>query len=157
MTRRAFISYEGEDRNRAKGFRLLKWNQNVELDIFDRHLLDPVNSQDPAYIKQCIRDQMKGCSVVVVLIGEKTAKSDWVDWEVRYAMEQGKGVLGIVVKDGGQVEIPQCVKDAGAEVIPWEPAQFNEAIERAAVTAGYVGSPASAPGGSAGDTSVCAR
>lgn len=157
MTRRAFISYEGEDRNRAKGFRLLKWNQNVELDIFDRHLLDPVQSQNNDYIKQCIREKMKGCSVAVVLIGEQTAQSAWVDWEVRYAMEQGKGIVGIVVKDGGTVEIPQSLKDAGAEVIPWEPGRFNDAIERAAVTAGYVGSPTSAPGGSAGDTSVCAR
>lgn len=157
MTRRVFISYEGEDRNRAKGFRLLKWNSNVDLDIFDRHLLDPVQSQNSDYVKQCIRDKMHGCSTMVVLIGDKTAKSDWVDWEIRYAISQGKGVLGIVVKDGGVVEVPAALKEAGAEVIPWQPEKFNEAIDRAAETAGYVGSPASAPGGSAGQGTGCAR
>lgn len=157
MTRRVFISYKGEDRNRAKGFRLLKWNNNVELDIFDRHLLDPVQSQNPEYVKQCIREKMRGCSTLVVLIGDKTAKSDWVDWEIRYAMSQGKGILGIVVKEGGNPEVPTALKEAGAEVIPWAPESFNDAIDRAAETAGYVGSPASAPGGSAGQGSGCAR
>jgi MTH538 TIR-like domain (DUF1863) len=152
MPRRIFICYEGEDRNRAKGFRLLRWNQNVDLDFFDRHLLDPVKSKDPNYIKGVIRERMHGTSCIVVIIGEHTHESEWVDWEIREAIANGKGVLGIRVKDAGDVKTPPALEEAGAEVIDWSPHEFDDAIERA------IGAPAKIGGYAPGTTvSSCAR
>ena len=45
---------------RAKGFRLLPWAKNVDVDFVGRHLLDPVKSTDEKYIKSEIRKQIKG-------------------------------------------------------------------------------------------------
>jgi hypothetical protein len=59
MARRVFISYEGEDRNKAKGFNLLQWNKNVDVEFVGRHLLNPVKSKDPAYISAEIRERSK--------------------------------------------------------------------------------------------------
>ena len=72
MARRIFISYQHDDRMKAKGFNLLRWNRNVETEFVGRHLLDPVKSSDPAYISKKIREQLKGTSVTVVLIGDST-------------------------------------------------------------------------------------
>jgi hypothetical protein len=132
MTRRIFISYEGEDRMRAKGFRLLRFNPNVEVDFFDRHLLDPVASRDPDYIRRCINERMRGTSVTVVLIGSKTHESDWVDYEIRRTVEEGKGLLGIRLKGRDESIVPPRLDESGAETVDWEPSEFNEAIERAA-------------------------
>lgn len=132
MTRRIFISYQGDDRMRAKGFRLLRFNENVEVDFFDRHLLDPVQSRDPDYIKRCINEQMRGTSVTVVLIGSKTHQSEWVDYEIRRTIEEGKGLLGIRLKGREDAITPARLTDGGGEVIDWEPSEFNAAIERAA-------------------------
>ncbi len=167
MTRRIFISYEGEDRMRAKGFRLLRFNPNVEVDFFDRHLLDPVQSQDPEYVRRCINEQMRGTSVTVVLIGSKTHQSEWVDYEIRRTIEEGKGLLGIRLKGKDKCITPGRLDEAGAEVIDWEPAEFNAAIERAAASttlsepAHYAqsqeeGVPASGGTGGGGSTS-CGR
>jgi MTH538 TIR-like domain (DUF1863) len=139
MTRRIFISYQGEDRMRAKGFRLLRFNANVEVDFFDRHLLDPVASRDPEYIRRCINDRMFGTSVTVVLIGTKTHESEWVDYEIRRTLEEGKGVLGIRLKGRDESIAPARLIEAGAEVIDWDPAEFNEAIERAALAPSVAG------------------
>ena len=40
MARRIFISYQHEDRARAKGFNLLRWNENCDIEFVGRHLLD---------------------------------------------------------------------------------------------------------------------
>lgn len=117
---------------RAKGFRLMRFNPNVEVDFFDRHLLDPVQSRDPAYIRRCINERMLGTSVTVVLIGTKTHESEWVDYEIRRTVEEGKGLLGIRLKGRDESIIPPRLDEVGAETIDWEPDKFNDAIERAA-------------------------
>ncbi|HWG89360.1 MAG TPA: TIR domain-containing protein [Candidatus Thermoplasmatota archaeon] len=152
MPRRIFISYQHEDQMQAKGFRLLRWNNNVEVDFFDRHLLDPVKSKDDNYVKRCITEQMKGTSVQVVLIGEKTHQSKWVAWEIEKAREMGKGILGIRLKGAEGAQIPAGLTEVGAEVIGWGPSEFNDAIERAAIAAGRGTAAAAALGrGEGGD------
>jgi len=78
VSRRIFISYQHDDQMKAKGFHLLQWNKNVQLDVVGRHLLDPVDSSNESYISEKIREQIRGTSVTVVLIGENTADSDWI-------------------------------------------------------------------------------
>lgn len=48
-------------------------------------------------IKKWIADQMLGRSCVVVLVGTKTAGRRWIDYEIRKAWEDRKGVVGIRV------------------------------------------------------------
>ena len=136
MGRRVFISFQHDDIMQAKGFHLLQWNPNVPVEFVGRHLLSPVNSENEDYIKSKIREQIEGSSVIVVLIGEKTAESDWVDFEIREANKLGKGVLGIRIKGAENVKIPPALKEAGGRVINWNPDIFADKIEGAALIAG---------------------
>lgn len=129
MARRLFISCHYADRDRAKGFNLLRWNKNVDIDFVGRHLLDPVDSTNSAYIAQKVREQLKGTSATVVLIGKGTADRTWVDDEIRWSLEKGNGILGIRLEPG--VEIPSGLSECGAEVIDWDPHKFADAIDRA--------------------------
>ncbi|WP_235972245.1 TIR domain-containing protein [Spirabiliibacterium falconis] len=70
-----------------------------------------VNNQIPVYsnewekvrlkrdneIKKWIDENIKGCSCLVVLIGEETASRKWVLYEIEQAWNNGKGVLGIYI------------------------------------------------------------
>lgn len=149
MGRRVFISYEGHDRNKAKGFNLLRWNRNVDVDFVGRHLLDPVKSTDRDYIRGQIKSQIKGSSVTVVICGEHTNESSWVGDEIKWSLEKDppNGVLAIKLTPDAQV--PQAVLDCGGEVIGWDPKKFGEAIERAARQARRVDAIVSAGSGSA--------
>ena len=153
MARRIFISYQHEDQMKAKGFNLLRWNKNVDTEFVGRHLLDPVKSRDPAYISRQIREQQKGTSVTVVLIGDNTCKSEWVEKEVRWSLEKNSpnGIVGIRLKDG--VEIPESLRACGAEIIDWNPDDFEAAFDRAAIASGRAKVAAAGPGGG----SRCAR
>lgn len=48
-------------------------------------------------IQNWIDDQIYGKSVAIILIGEKTAKRKWIEYEIKRAWHQGKGVLGIYI------------------------------------------------------------
>jgi hypothetical protein len=139
-TRRVFISYEGSDRMKAKGFRLLRWNNNVDVSFHDRHLLDPVDSTNDDYIRSCIRDEMKGTSVTVVMVGENTKDSDWVDYEIERSLKEGNGLVAIKVDDDiSDEDVPDKLKENGAEIVDWDPDEFDDTIERAASQRSKVG------------------
>lgn len=134
MARRIFISCAYEDQAKAKGFNLLRWNKNVDIEFVGRHLLDPVKSTDPAYISRKILEQLGGTSVTVVLVGTQTANSEWVQREIDWSLAKGNGVLAIRLDDAAP--LPKGIVDCGAEVIGWNPSEFDDAIERAALQAG---------------------
>ncbi|MBX3115784.1 MAG: TIR domain-containing protein [Cryobacterium sp.] len=133
MTRRVFISYQHADQMKARGLNLMTYNKNVKVDFTGRHLLDPVKSQDSDYVSRKIREKIKGSSATVVLIGVETAESDWVEKEIQWSKEQGKGIIGIRIDPDALV--PEGLTKYGAEILNWnEPSdvrQFDDAIERA--------------------------
>jgi hypothetical protein len=152
MARRIFISFQHDDRMKAKGFNLLRWNKNVDVEFVGRHLLDPVDSTNRDYVRSKIKEQMAGTSVTVVLIGKNCADSDWVADEIRWSQEKGNGLLGILLDV--TCSVPEALTDAGAEVIGWDPHAFEDAIERAATAASRVPAIVSSVGGTGGS---CAR
>lgn len=136
MVWRVFISYQHGDQLKAKGFNLMRYNANLGLKFRGRHLLDPVNSEDRAYISRKIREQIKGSSVTIVLIGNDTAQSEWVEREIQWSLdkEPPNGLLGIRLSPDAL--IPDMLADCGAEILNWyEPDdvhEFQAVIERAA-------------------------
>jgi len=135
VTRRVFISYQHQDQMKAKGLNLMRYNEHIDVNFVGRHLLDPVNSTDSDYIGAKVREQIKGSSATIVLIGTRTAESDWVskevDWSV--AKDPPNGLVGIRIDP--DAEIPAPLLDAGAEILDWnipdDISAFDAAIERA--------------------------
>lgn len=139
--RKVFISYQHEDRKKAQGFNLLRWNKNVEINCVGRHLLSPVNSANEPYIKSKIKEMMHGTSVTVVLIGKETCDSKWIQWELEQSLKKDNpnGILAIRLDDAKLPEgcpVDNALREAGAEIIDWDAHQFGPAIERAALAAG---------------------
>lgn len=58
---------------------------------------ETVKKGGDAGIKKWIDEQLKGRSVVVVLIGSATASRKWIKYEIEKGWNDGKGVLGIYV------------------------------------------------------------
>ena len=70
----------------------MSYNSNVDLEFYDSSLQEPIDSEHAAYVKQVLRPMIQRASVVVCLIGNGTARRDWVDWELRTAVDLRKGV-----------------------------------------------------------------
>jgi len=138
---------------KAKGFNLLRWNKNVDVEFVGRHLLDPLDSTNEKYIDAKIREQIKGSSVTVVLIGRDSYKSEYQPYEVEVSLgkENPSGILGIKLEK--DITLPpdsalaRSLNDAGAEIIDWEPEEFGDAIERAGLAGGRAARIRTAPPG----------
>jgi len=126
IKRRIFISFDHEDTQQTLGFMGLR-NIIDNFDFYNHKLDRRINSTNTEYVCQVIRDEyINQASVVVVLIGNKTANSKWVQWEIQEAKRQGKGILGIRLKDT-RGDIPAGIPaDAVGD---WQPEKFASWIE----------------------------
>jgi hypothetical protein len=117
----------------------MRYNKHLGLEFAGRHLLDPVKSDDPAYIGSKIREWIRGSSVTVALIGEVTNQSIWVGREIRWSLDKKppNGLLGIRL--GPHASVPDELIQSGAWILNWyEPEdvhEFQAVIERAAAAA----------------------
>ena len=124
--RRIFISFDHDDTLQVNGF--LGLRQVMDSFEFYNHKLDyRIRSTDANYIQRVIReDYIRPASVTVVLIGLKTAQSQWVNWEIKESKNQGKGLLGIILKDtNGPIPLGIPQNAVGG----WSPDQFASWIE----------------------------
>jgi len=124
--RRIFISFDHDDTDQVNGF--LGLREIIDGVEFFNHKLDRrINSTDAEYVGRVIREEYIGpASVTVVLIGNRTAQSDWVKWEIAESVRQGKGILGIRLK-GTNGAVPQGVPSNA--VGDWQPEKFTGWIE----------------------------
>jgi hypothetical protein len=128
--RRVFTSFDYDDIKQVQGFRLMLHNPNVALEFTDMSLRAEINSERGTYLRQQIRLKMQPCSVVLCLIGDATAWSKWVNWELGAAREMHKGLCGVRLK-GSHGRAPGILHDLGA-VAQWDVDQAIAVIECAA-------------------------
>ncbi len=129
--RRLFLSFHYEDRDQVNGFRLMAHNPNLPIDFADVSVRAAINSEEAAYLKRVICEKIKGCSVVVCLIGNGTAWRGWVEWELETALKLGKGVCGVRLK-GSHGRTPDLLTQVAAPIAGWELDEIVAAIECAA-------------------------
>jgi hypothetical protein len=130
--RRVFISFRGEDKPLVDLFRGQAKNENSDLDFIDFSLRVPFNSENAEYIKRGIRERIRQSSVTIVFITQSTYKSEWVDWEARESIQQGKGVIGMKSKDDPTIRIPDALTEHGCKVVGWNHKDIRQAINEAA-------------------------
>lgn len=71
---------------------------------------EEVKKKGSSAIKNWIDDNMKGKSCVIVLIGTETHKRPWVEYEIKKAWEDGKGIFGIYVHNLNCPNNGKCTK-----------------------------------------------
>jgi len=96
MARRAFFSFHyKKDHWRAAQVRnmgVIEGNRPVSDNDWEE-----IKRGGDTAIKRWIDEQMKGKSVVIVLIGSHTAGRKWIKYEIKRGWELGKGLLGIYI------------------------------------------------------------
>lgn len=130
--RNVFISFDHRDVGEVNLLRGQSKNEDNDLEFNDYSLKEPFNSEKAEYIKSGIRERIRQASVTVIYISDVTHESQWVDWEVRESIAQGKGVICVHKGDKPPSRLPKFVREFGLEVIPWKHKELSTAIENAA-------------------------
>lgn len=114
--KKVFISYDYDQDKTYKNL-LVAWAGNNANHFRNFKFEDgstdvSINSTDTAAIKRAISRRMAQCDVFLLLIGSKTHKSEWCNWEIEKAKELGL-VLVAVKLDTSNTSPPEIL-NAGA-------------------------------------------
>ena len=123
-----FISFAAEDLAEVNLLRGQAKNENSEIEFNDWSLKSPFDSKNSDYIRNGIRDRIRQCSVTVVYLSAASAKSKWVDWEVRESLRLGKGVIGMYKGEKRPGQLPEAVIENKIKVVQWNQAELAAAI-----------------------------
>ena len=90
----------------------------------------PNNAQNEDYIKrEILAPRIQWASTLVVLITHDTAQSWWVNWEIKYAVEQGKNIVGVFAQGATDADIPEELRRYGdAAIVGWQGQRVVDAI-----------------------------
>lgn len=109
MERKAFYSFHYQPDNwraaQVRNMGVIEGNQPV----VDNDWEEIKKGGDKA-IEDWINAQLKGKSVAIVLIGQDTANRKWINYEIKKAWSEKKGVLGIYIHNLKDSEKKQSTK-----------------------------------------------
>lgn len=151
MAKNVFVSYDHNDVAQKNGFMLLKNSSNHPLDFRDHSLKEPVTDRygnpiiyppsDPRSkpVRDEIIEKFDNASKLIVLIGQDTAESEWVDWEIKtfYNMKEElsgdntwKRIRGMRLKGHDKANIPGALGGKSTEVMNWDPEALDKWLDR---------------------------
>lgn len=148
-TKNIFISHVHEDDELLPKLKDLISKAGMEVRDSSINSDKPNNANDPDYIKdKYLKPHIEWASTLVVLITHDTAQSEWVNWEIQYAIEQGKHIVGVFAQGATDADMPEALRTHGdAAVVGWHSERVVDAIN--GKISGFddpaTGSPRSAP------------
>ena len=106
---RIFVSYQhSADQAYYDAFSKL-FHDHYE-SVFDNSLEREIDSDDPAYVIQRIRDKhITGTSCTIVLCGNTSHERKYLDWEIKGTLDKEHGLIGI--------QLPTLIKNSNGIVI----------------------------------------
>ena len=132
--RNVFISFAYEDYDEVNLLRGQAKNENSQLEFNDWSLREPFDSARAEYIKQGVRERIAKSSVTMVYLSRHTAKSRWVDWEIRESLRLGKRVIAVYKGDSPPKVLPSAIAENKNKVrmTPWTHEGIAKAFDESA-------------------------
>lgn len=125
-----FVSHQHNDADKIEVFKSLIGKHGINMrdsSIYESKLKN--NAKNEQYIKQeLIKPQMQWAGTIAVLIGKDTAKSDYVNWEIRTVAEMGKRIVGVFLQGAKEEDIPQELIEHGHNLVGWNGEKIVRAI-----------------------------
>jgi antiphage defense system Thoeris ThsB-like protein len=154
MASNVFVSFDHDDQRQVGGFKLLKNNPNHPLEFQDHSLKDAVRDRSGKPIKyppsnprskpvlEAILAKFDCASKLVVLIGDDTHASAWVDWKINafYTLKQPlskentwKRIRGMSLIGSEQALIPNALYNGrSTQWLAWDPEALDKWLDLAA-------------------------
>ena len=150
MATNVFVSYDHDDQRQVSAFKLLKHNPNHPLDFHDHSLKGPIlgaSGKPLKYppsdarsnpVRDAIRNKFERASKLVVLIGDNTHESDWVDWEIKafYAIKSEisgenmwKRIRGLRLKGSEYATVPSALGGRSTKILVWNPETLDKWLD----------------------------
>lgn len=129
-TKNVFISHVHEDDPLLPDLKRLITNAGMEVRDASITSDKPNNAENEQYIKyQILAPKIEWASTLVVLITHDTAQSPYVNWEIQYAIQLGKRVVGVFAQGATDADVPEELGKCGdAAIVGWQGNRVVDAI-----------------------------
>jgi len=128
MARKTFISYKYSEAKKIRDAIIKKLGDDSK--YYQGEASDSPNLTDKKTetIKTYLKDMIHGTSVLIVVISPNMKDSNWIDWEISYALKEitredrtsrTNGIIGVIKKVNGSYDwlITEGTKDDGVTYI----------------------------------------
>jgi hypothetical protein len=125
-----FISHVHEDDDLLPKLKDLISKSGMEVRDGSINSDKPNDASNEDYImRMIIAPRIDWASTLVVLISHDTAQSWWVNQEIKYAIQQGKNVVGVFAQGATNADVPEALRTHGdAAVVGWQSERVVDAI-----------------------------
>lgn len=129
-TKNIFISHVHEDDALLPELKQLIARAGMEVRDGSINSDKPNDAENEEYIKRAIlKPRIDWASTLLVLITHDTAQSWWVNWEIEYAVQQGKKVIGVFARGATDADVPEQLERLGdAAKVGWQGERVVDAI-----------------------------
>ena len=125
-----FVSHKGEDESKIEAFKKLMEKRGYNFRDSSIKESEPNRANNEEYIKSAyLRPAIDWAGTVVVLIGNNTHKSEWVNWEIDYAIRTGRTVIGVYLPGETDSKLPEALKNYATSCVSWNADKIDEAIK----------------------------
>lgn len=80
-------------------------------------------------IKRLLRLRIHWAGTFICLVGPRTHKRPWVDWEIDQAAKKGKRIVGVYVNGASEADLPDNFNNYGDALVGWTGDRIIGAIE----------------------------
>jgi hypothetical protein len=137
-----FVSHIHEDDEHIESMKSLLRERGFDVRDSSINSTRPNEANDPDYIKsEILGPRIDWASTLVVLISPETHNSEWVAWEIEYAQQQGKRIVGVWTHGAAECDIPDALNEYADAVVGWQGDRVQGAFRATSTT----GSKATAP------------
>lgn len=125
-----FVSHKGEDESKIEAFKKLMEKRGYDFRDSSIKESEPNRANNEEYIKSAyLRPAIDWAGTIIVLIGNKTHQSDWVNWEIEYAFKQGKRIIGVFLPGETDAKLPKALAAYADSCVSWNADKIDEAIK----------------------------
>lgn len=124
-----FISHIHEDDEHIVSMKALLRARGFEVRDSSVNSARPNEARNPDYIKrEILAPRIDWASTLVVLISPETRESEWVGWEIEYAQQHDKRIVGVWTHGAAECDIPDALEEYADAVVGWQADRIQGAI-----------------------------
>lgn len=124
-----FISHAHKDDDGLTDLKVLLNRKGMEVRDGSINSDKPNNATSPDYIKsKILAPRIDWASTMIVYISPKTKDSEWVNWEIERAHQQGKTIVGVWARGASGCEVPEALDEYGHALVGWNAEKIIAAI-----------------------------
>lgn len=126
---KVFISHSWTHVSDLKNLRnMLEARGYFNVDFEEASPDEPINSDNAEYVKSRLRIKIQNADIVLGIAGIYTSHSDWMKWELDYAVKKDIPIVGVIPR--GRERISTYIKERAEEVVKWNKESIVAAIRK---------------------------